>query len=333
MIPQTDLSWQEESWQSAIKNTVTDALELCRLLDLEPDQLNLSQEASAQFPFKVPRSFIARMQPGDPRDPLLLQVLHQQSELIDVPGFIADPLEEELANPLSGLIHKYKNRALLTLSGACAIHCRYCFRRHFDYDNNNPGSEGWLPVLRYLQEHPEIDEIILSGGDPLSAPDRLLHKLTQQLSNIRSLKRLRVHTRFPVVIPQRITPECLEWLNLFNNPIMVLHINHANEISSQLQKACNDLASAGVVLLNQAVLLKGINDNLEAQLNLHRHCFDLGIKPYYLHLLDPVSGAAHFDTAEEDALALFEQMRASLSGYMLPTLVREKPGDIGKSRL
>lgn len=333
MIPQTDLGWQEESWQSAIKNTVTDPLELCQLLDLKPDQLNLSPEAATQFPLKVPRSFVARMRSGDPKDPLLLQVLNQQPEMIEVPGFVPDPLEEELANPLSGLIHKYKNRALLTVSGACAVHCRYCFRRHFDYENNNPGTEGWLPVLRYLQEHPEIDEIIFSGGDPLSAPDRLLSKLVQQLSKIKSLEYLRVHTRFPVVIPQRITDECLEWLTLFHNPILVLHINHANEINTKFGEACQKLTNAGVRLFNQSVLLRDVNDNLEAQLGLNRSCFNLGIKPYYLHLLDPVSGAAHFDVPEERALALYEQMRASLSGYMLPILAREKPGDIGKFRL
>lgn len=332
MIPQTDLSWQEESWQSALKNIITDPLELCQLLQLEPDQLGLSEIAAQEFQLKVPRSFVARMQIGDAQDPLLRQVLNLKEELLEVPGFVADPLEEGSANPLPGLIHKYKNRVLLTVSGACAIHCRYCFRRHFDYPANNPGSDGWLPVLRYLQEHPEINEVIFSGGDPLNAPDRTLHKFTEQLCKISSLKRLRVHTRLPVVIPQRITDECLEWLGLFRNPIMVLHSNHANELDTEVANACDKLKSAGVVLLNQAVLLRGVNDNLQTQIDLHSRCFDFGIKPYYLHLLDPVAGAAHFSVSEKESITLYEQMREELSGYLLPALTREIPGDVAKYR-
>ena len=333
MIPQTDLSWQEESWQSAAKNLITDPLELCQLLQLAPEQLDLSKQAAQEFQLKVSRSFVARMQIGNAKDPLLSQVINLKDELLEVPGFVSDPLEEASVNVLPGLIHNYENRVLLTVSGACAIHCRYCFRRHFDYQSNNPGSDGWLPVLRYLQEHPEIDEVIYSGGDPLSAPDRVLRKLTEQLAKIPSLKRLRVHTRFPVVIPQRITAECIDWLNLFSNPIVVLHINHANEIDQNLRNSVAKLKNAGVVLLNQAVLLKGVNNLLEDQIELHRSCFDSGIQPYYLHLLDPVRGAAHFHVSKQHALNLYDHMKASLSGYMLPSLVWEKPGDVAKSRL
>jgi|TARA_B110000483_G_scaffold226488_1_gene287233 EF-P beta-lysylation protein EpmB len=333
MIPQTDISWQEESWQSALKNLVTDADELCELLGLNPEQLNLSAEAAKKFQLKVPRSFVARMEPGNADDPLLRQVLNLKNELIQTRGFVKDPLQENEANPLPGLIHKYKNRVLLTVSGACAIHCRYCFRRHFDYEANNPGSDGWLPVLRYIQEHPEIDEVIFSGGDPLSAPDRVLKNLTERLLKITSVKRLRVHTRFPLVIPQRITEDCLEWLKLFPNTVAVLHINHANEIDEPVVKTILKMKSAGLVLLNQAVLLKGVNDSLKEQLALHQSCFDLGIQPYYLHLLDPVDGSAHFDIPKDTALNLYEGMRGSLSGYMLPKLVQETPGDISKTRL
>ncbi len=333
MIPQTDLSWQEESWQSALKNLVTDANELCALLQLDPQQLDLSPEAATQFQLKVPRSFVARMEIGNASDPLLRQVLNVKDELLQVPGFVSDPLEEHESNPLPGLIHKYKNRALLTVSGACAIHCRYCFRRHFDYEANNPGSDGWLPVLRYIQENPEINEIIFSGGDPLNAPDRVLKKLTEQLKNIPSLKRLRVHTRFPLVIPQRITDDCIDWLSLFSNTVVVLHINHAQEIDKHVAEAISRLKSAGLILLNQAVLLKGVNDSLKDQQDLHQSCFDLGIQPYYLHMLDPVKGSAHFDVDKDVALNLYEEMRGSLSGYMLPKLVRETPGDIAKTPL
>ena len=333
MIPQTDLSWQDESWQSAVKNLITDAHTLCQVLQLEPKELNLSEEAAKQFALKVPRAFVARMQIGNAKDPLLLQVLNKAEELIEKPGFFSDPLKEAQANPVPGLIHKYKNRALLTVSGNCAVHCRYCFRRHFDYGSNNPGSDGWLPVLRYLQEHPEINEIIYSGGDPLSAPDRLLKKLTDQLSHIPNIKYLRVHTRFPVVIPQRITDECLEWLNLYDNPMMVLHINHAQEIDKGLITAVQKLKQAGITLLNQTVLLAGVNDSLEAQLELHRKSFDAGILPYYLHCLDPVKGAAHFYVEDKQAIALFHSMQSELSGYMLPKLVREMPNRTSKTRL
>lgn len=333
MIPQTDLSWQEESWQSALKNLVTDANELCQLLQLDPKQLGLSSKAAEQFPLKVPRAFIARMRIGDAKDPLLLQVLNLKKELLEVGGFVTDPLEEKSSNPLPGLIHKYKNRVLLTISNNCAIHCRYCFRRHFDYKSNNPGTEGWLPVIRYLEEHREIDEVIYSGGDPLSAPDHLLKKITRQIKRVPNIKRLRIHTRLPVVIPQRITEEMLEWLTIFQRPVIVLHINHANEIGEDLVQACNILSSSGVILLNQAVLLKGINDNLSAQLALHNRCFEIGIKPYYLHLLDPVAGAAHFNVSHENGDAIYQAMRANLSGYILPSLAQEKPGEIAKLRL
>lgn len=332
MIPQTDQSWQEESWQSALKNVITDPFQLCELLDIDPLQLDLSPASARQFPVKVPRSFVARMQVGDPKDPLLLQVLNQKAEESNPPGFVTDPLEEAEFNPLPGLIHKYKNRVLLTLSGACAIHCRYCFRRHFDYNANNPGSDGWLPVLRYLQSHSEIDEVIYSGGDPLSAPDRLLKSFTEQLHKTTRIKRLRVHSRMPVVIPQRITDECLEWLSIFENSILVTHINHPREIDQSLSEAIEKLKSVGVQLFNQAVLMRGINDDLETQMELHRKCFDSGIKPYYLHLMDPVEGAAHFDVPEEEAKKLYDRMRTELSGYMLPALSREIPGDTAKFR-
>ena len=333
MIPQTDLSWQEESWQSALKNLVNDANELCRLLEIDPSELELSDQAAKDFSLKVPRAFVSRMQIGNAKDPLLMQVLNRREELIQVPGFTADPLEENESNPLPGLIHKYKNRVLLTVSGACAIHCRYCFRRHFDYSENNPGSEGWLPVLDYLKANPQIDEVIYSGGDPLSAPDKALLKLTRKLKAIGTIKRLRVHTRFPVVIPQRITPESLEWLRIFPNTLVVLHINHANEIDIKLASAVSKLRSEGIIVFNQSVVLAGINDKLLDQLSLHRKCFEIGILPYYLHCLDPVAGASHFHIEEKQVLKLFNAMQDQLSGYMLPILARETPGQLSKSRL
>jgi EF-P beta-lysylation protein EpmB len=333
MIPQTDLSWQEESWQSAWQNAITDPLELCRLLDVDPLMAGVSDEAARHFSLRVPRYFTTLMEHGNARDPLLLQVLSSRDEMVEAPGYSDDPLAETLANPLPGLIRKYHNRVLLTVSGACAVHCRYCFRRHFDYQANNPGNPGWSAVIDYLRQHPEIDEVIYSGGDPLSATDRQLHQLTQLIRAIPSVVRLRVHTRFPVVIPQRITDECLEWLGLFENPLVVLHINHAQEVGSDLTKAVGKLRQAGVLVLNQSVLLKGINDSPEAQEALHLRCFSAGILPYYLHLLDPVRGAAHFDVDGNAARELLAHLGTKLPGYLVPHLVREEPGKPGKTRL
>ena len=333
MIPQTDLGWQEQSWQDALKTSVTDIDELCEMLQLDPSQLALSREAADQFTLKVPRSFVERMRKGDAADPLLLQVLNRREETSSASGGLLDPLEEHRFNPLPGLIHKYKNRVLLTVSGHCAIHCRYCFRRHFDYAANNAGSKNWSVIVDYLEKHPQVDEVIYSGGDPLSAPDSLLFKLTSTIRALPQIKRLRVHTRLPVVLPQRIDDSCLEWMRLFATPIIVLHINHAREIGADLKSAVSRMRSVGALVLNQSVLLADINDSAAAQIELQHACFDAGVSPYYLHMLDQVSGAMHFEVRPERAVAIYEEMRASLPGYLLPTLVRETPGDTAKTRV
>lgn len=333
MIPQTDLSWQEESWQSALQNALTNLDELLELLNLTRAQVQASTSATEAFALRVPRAFAARMERGNPKDPLLLQVLAAAPEMSEVAGYTQDPLQETESNPLPGLIHKYKNRVLLTLSGACAVHCRYCFRRHFDYSANNPGTQGWGEVVQYLKDHPEVDEVIYSGGDPLSASDAQLDRLTSAIKSVASVRRLRVHTRFPVVIPQRITANCIAWLTQFENPVVVLHINHANEIDAEVVRAAAKLRAAGVTLLNQAVLLRGINDSLAAQTELQKRTFEAGVLPYYLHLMDAVAGAAHFDVPEREATALHAGMREALPGYLLPKLVREIPGERAKTRV
>ncbi len=333
MIQQTDISRQTSSWQSLLQTAVTDPLELCRILQLDPAALALSPDAANQFPLKVPRSFIDRMQPGNPQDPLLRQVLAVQDELLELPGLIEDPLQEAASNPLPGLLHKYGNRVLLTLAASCAVNCRYCFRRHFDYAANNEGRRAWPALFHYLHDHPEVDEVILSGGDPLMASDDYLTSLIAKLAGTAQIKRLRIHTRLPVVVPQRILQSDLGWLKPFDHPVVVLHINHANEIDSDLQAAVARLRQAGSTVMNQAVLLAGVNDNLEAQLDLHRRSFDAGILPYYLHLPDQVRGTAHFQVTLEAALSLMSALQSRLSGYLLPRLITEEPGKQSKSHL
>ena len=312
--------WTQQ-WQESFKQ-IDDLL----------DYLSLSRETVAildqnsNFPLRVPRAFADRIEKGNPNDPLLKQILPLSQELDAVAGFTKDPLAENDSNPLPGLLHKYKSRALLTLSGACAVHCRYCFRRHFPYNENNPGTKGWEPVFEYLTNHPEVKEVILSGGDPLSVDDSLLENFIQRLEKVSSVKYLRIHTRLPVVIPARVTDDLLKILNATRFRVtMVLHSNHANEWDVSLELPMKQLKEAGVTLLNQAVLLHGVNDTLSSQIDLSYRLFDFSILPYYLHLLDKVSGAAHFDLAKPIAVQLMRDMIANLPGYLVPKLVYEAP--------
>ncbi len=326
MIQQSDISWQTQSWQYLLQHVITDAGELYRILGLDTSTLPSAGAADQDFPLRVPLPFVQRMQRGDPADPLLLQVLSSDQERLETPGYSIDPLGEQASNPLSGLLHKYRNRALVTLSSSCAVHCRYCFRRHFDYRANNGGRRAWPAILEYLADNPDIEEVILSGGDPLMAGDAQLRDFIEQLTGISSVRHLRIHTRLPVVIPQRILQAELDWLGIFPNPVVVLHINHANEIDDQLAAAVRLLRQAGATVLNQAVLLAQVNDSLEAQIALARQLTLAGILPYYLHLPDRVSGTAHFDVSRERGEAIVGQMRDLLSGYMVPRLVMEQSG-------
>jgi EF-P beta-lysylation protein EpmB len=273
------------------------------------------------------------MEKGNPRDPLLLQVLPTEHEFIQQPGFSIDPLEEQ-DNQQPSLLHKYQNRVLLILKGSCAINCRYCFRRHFPYAENKGGKSVWQSNLDYILEHPEIDEVILSGGDPLMAKDHELRWLLIGLSKIKHIKRLRIHTRLPVVIPARITETLCETLEQCGlKVVLVTHINHANEISEELVQACSRLQKVGVTLLNQSVLLKGINDNSKRLVELGSRLFEAGILPYYLHVLDKVQGAAHFYVDDGTAKQLMAQVLASTSGYLVPRLTRETGGKPSKTPL
>lgn len=326
MIQQRVAAWQSLDWHEELAAAVRDPHELAALLDLSLSDLGISDSANAQFPLRVPRPYIARMARGDPRDPLLLQVLPAHAELIAAPGYSEDPLEERAANPIPGLIHKYFGRVLLILSPACAIHCRYCFRRHFDYAANTPGRARWQAALDYIRRDASISEVIYSGGDPLAAGDPLLAWLTEQLAAIPHLMRLRVHTRLPVVIPARINAECLAWLTGTRlQTSLVLHVNHANELDSTVATAVGLLRGSGVTVLNQSVLLAGVNDCADRLTQLSERLFAAGILPYYLHLLDRVQGAAHFAVEPARALSLHRVMRARLPGYLVPRLVEEVP--------
>ena len=276
-----------EDWLQQLADVVTEPDELLRLLGLEHHaELAAGRDARQLFALRVPRAFIARMKPGDAQDPLLLQVLTQREEFIQAPGYSADPLDEQ-SSVVPGLLHKYRNRALLLVKGGCAVNCRYCFRRHFPYQDNPGNKRSWQTAIDYIAAHPELDEIIFSGGDPLMAKDHELAWLIEALAQIPHLKRLRIHSRLPVVIPARITDElCRMLAETRLQVLMVTHINHAQEIDASLAAAMQQLKRAGVTLLNQSVLLRGINNHAQALADLSNALFDAGILPYYLHVLD-----------------------------------------------
>jgi EF-P beta-lysylation protein EpmB len=319
------------SWQKELANAVKNPLQLLQLLDIAPESADLSEQARKSFPMLVPLPFVRKMKKGDINDPLLQQVLPIGNEERIVDGFSLDPLGEH-QNGIQGLLHKYKSRVLLILKTGCAVNCRYCFRRHFPYQDNNLNKQQFVEVLNYLKLHPEVNEVILSGGDPLMSKDEFLQYIVTELDKLPQLKRLRIHTRLPVVIPQRITDELCQILkNSRLKVIFVLHINHANEIDSAFSDAVKKLHQAGIQLLNQSVLLKGINDTSEALVALSESLSEVNILPYYLFLLDKVQGAQHFDLATEKAQLLIKQITAELPGYLVPKLSREIAGEKSKT--
>lgn len=320
------------SWQKILAQGFTSSKELLKFLEIPVEQGSL--QAQQQFKTRVPRGFAARMQPKNNQDPLLLQVLAQHEELHEVADFVPDPLEEIEKNPLQGLVHKYQGRVLLILTGACAVHCRYCFRRHFPYQENNPGRQGWQPILDYIRRDVSIHEVILSGGDPLLAADEVLSHLISELEGISHVRTLRIHTRIPIVLPERIDGSFLKLLsNIRLRKVMVLHCNHPQELDEQVQKVCTLLRQTGCHLLNQSVLLNGINDHASCLAQLSERLFTLGILPYYLHLLDRVAGSAHFDIPHERALTIYRQLQTQLPGYLVPRLAREEPRKSSKTIL
>jgi L-lysine 2,3-aminomutase len=336
MIAATSLSGQPKAlqWQQALADAITDPAELCAALGLDPALIAPALAAAHDFPLRVPRGYVARMRHGDPRDPLLLQVLPGAEELLLAAGFTADPVGDLDSSTAPGLLHKYAGRALVVATGACAVHCRYCFRRHFPYSEQSALRDGWQPVLARLRADPGIHEVILSGGDPLSLSDRRLAQLTDELQAMRHIRRLRIHTRYPVVLPERVDAALLKWLaRVPLQKVVVIHANHANEIDAQVRRACADLATAGATLLNQSVLLAGVNDSAASLAQLSESLFAARVLPYYLHLLDKVQGAAHFDVDESRALDLHRELTARLPGYLVPRLVREVSGAPAKMAL
>jgi EF-P beta-lysylation protein EpmB len=320
------------SWQDILAQGFVSPAELLSFLNLPTT--DACSDADRQFKTRVPRGFAARMQKANRYDPLLLQVLAVDDELAIEPGFVSDPLDEKTSNTQPGLIHKYHGRVLLTVTGGCAVHCRYCFRRHFPYQDNNPGRLGWQPVLDYISGDSAIHEVILSGGDPLLANDAILDSLISQLESIPHLNTLRIHSRIPVVLPERITNALLQRLAASRLQIVVvLHCNHAQELDAQVFEVCARLKAAGCHLLNQSVLLAGVNDNATTLAALSERLFECGVLPYYLHLLDKVQGAAHFDVSIEKALEIFQNLQAMLPGYLLPRLAREDAGKAHKTLL
>jgi L-lysine 2,3-aminomutase len=334
MIARRPPSGQGPLWRDELARAVRDPAELLRLLDLPQELLAPAQRAAADFPLRVPRPFLARMRRGDPQDPLLRQVLPLGAEARTVGGFVDDPVGDRAALRAQGLLHKYRGRALLVATGACAVHCRYCFRRHFPYSEASATSPRWDPALEYLSGDASVEEVILSGGDPLALSDERLAELAARLAAIPHLRRLRVHTRLPVVLPQRVEDALLDWLTGSRlRPVVVIHTNHAQEIDEAVRAALRRLSTAGVTLLNQAVLLRGVNDTPQALAALSEALFAAGVLPYYLHQLDRVHGAAHFEVDERRACALHEALAARLPGYLVPRLVREVPGAPGKTPL
>ncbi|HYG05819.1 MAG TPA: EF-P beta-lysylation protein EpmB [Stenotrophomonas sp.] len=321
-------------WQALWRDAVRDPRELLALLGLAPEAVGLSEAAAAQFALRVPRGFVARMRPGDPADPLLRQVLPIDEEMRAVPGFGLDAVGDAAARTANGVIQKYRGRALLIATGSCAVNCRYCFRRHFPYAQETAAREGWREAVAAIAADESIEEVLLSGGDPLSLATPKLAELTTALAGIPHLKRLRIHSRLPVVLPERVDAELTDWLAALPWPVaLVIHANHANEFDANVDAAMLRLREAGVQLLNQAVLLRGVNDEVDTLAALSERCFTAGVLPYYLHQLDRVAGVAHYEVSDERARALHGALAARLSGYLVPRLVREVQGDTGKRPL
>jgi EF-P beta-lysylation protein EpmB len=322
---------QDNDWRAVLARAIRDPLELCRRLGLSEERAAEATRSTAGFRVLVPEPYLARIRPGDPRDPLLLQVLPSKEELSTEslgsgPQFVSDPLNEAEALRAPGLLGKYKGRVLIVASGVCAVHCRFCFRRHFPYSAALSGA-AWSDILQHIAADPTIEEVILSGGDPLTTRDSRLAEVAQELAEIAHVRRLRVHTRLPIVIPRRVNEELLRWLRGTRlTTFMVVHCNHPAELDAATGEALSRLVDAGVPVLNQAVLMRSINDDIDTLSELCMRLVDLRVIPYYLHQLDRVAGAAHFETPEARGRELVRQLRARLPGYAVPRYVRDVPG-------
>lgn len=316
-------------WRTQISQSFKDPKDLLSFLDLDPNDFDL---AASTFPFRVTQAFASRMQKGNPKDPLLLQVLPTALELLEAENFIEDPVMDLAASLAPGMIQKYAARVLLITTGACAIHCRYCFRREYPYVSQKLARSDLFQSLERIRDDPTIREVILSGGDPLALSNERILDIIDALSAIPHLQRIRLHSRLPIVLPDRIDAEILRIFKASRPKIViVIHSNHPNEIDHSVQAAILELHSQGISLLNQSVLLRGINDDASVLIRLSEELFAMGVLPYYLHELDRARGTTHFETREGVSKELIEAMRSSLPGYLVPRLVREIPGAPSKT--
>ncbi|MGY6587589.1 MAG: EF-P beta-lysylation protein EpmB [Wenzhouxiangella sp.] len=332
ILPRTTAKPKRSGWREELRQAYRDPKQL--LNDLGLADQTAADPGSSRFPMLVPRAFARRMQPGNPNDPLLRQVLPVSSEAVNAEGFVSDPVGDQASRQARGVLHKYQGRALLITTGACAVHCRYCFRQSFPYSAEQAGHQQWQAALDYLATETSVDEVILSGGDPLMLSTERLRQLTDALKALPHIKRLRIHTRLPVVLPSRVTGNLCDWLAQLPWPVvMVIHANHANEFDSEVDQAMKLLNLADVRLLNQAVLLAGVNDSVDALAALMERSLAARVLPYYLHVLDRVSGAQRFERSDVEAKVLVEQLRHRLSGYLVPRLVREVAGEPYKTPL
>jgi EF-P beta-lysylation protein EpmB len=322
------------TWQQELRRAIRDPADLIAALDLSPSLVEPAKRAAGAFPLFAPWPYVGRMRKGDPDDPLLRQVLPLNDELTDRPGFVADPVGDLDAALSPGLLQKYQGRALLIATGACAIHCRYCFRRHFPYSESPHSIDDWQPAIEQIAADRSIDEVILSGGDPLTLVDGHLAELVERIALVEHVMRLRIHTRLPIVIPQRVTSDLIDWLTSTRlTPIMVVHATHPQEIDAAVADAISRLVDAGISVLNQSVLLRGVNDNAAALIDLSRRLINLRASPYYLHQLDRVAGAAHFEVPIPRGRELVDAVRSELPGYAVPRYVIERAGGASKEPL
>ncbi len=319
------------NWQKQLAQSFTDPIKLLNELNLTTEQMGNGQ-ATALFKLRVPAPYVERMKKGDPQDPLLRQVWPAEEEFKIDPLFSVDPLNESSSNPVPGLLHKYGSRVLTISAASCAINCRYCFRRHFNYSEQSYSESAWQQWAEYIQQHPQINEVILSGGDPLLLSDKKLTRLHELLITLPQIKRLRIHSRIPLVLPERISPALMALAS--NSPlqwVLVWHVNHPSEIDGAVIEAMHRCQKAGITQFNQSVLLKGINDSVSCLQQLSDKLFSNNVQPYYLHLLDRVQGVAHFEVEQQEAIELHRQLQRSMSGYLVPKLVRELPGEASKT--
>lgn len=326
MIPGT-LVLGQAPWREELAHAITEPAVLLAALGLDGALLADAERAHTLFPLRVPRPYLSRIRYGDVHDPLLRQVLPLADEMAVVAGFSLDPVGDMASFVAPGVLHKYEGRILLTATGACAVHCRYCFRRHFPYTAANAARDQWREALAYLDQEPTLHEVILSGGDPLSLHDDKLAYFARALADRPHIRRLRIHTRLPIVVPSRVDETLLAWLqDAPVSVVIVLHVNHAQEIDTDVAAACARLRAVGVTLLNQSVLLAGVNDSADVLADLSEQLFAVGVLPYYLHLLDAVVGAAHFAVPDSKARSLVVALTERLPGYLVPRLVREEAG-------